>query len=88
MFIPRTYPWGQEEQVDWYEAWAEADGEPVKAYVFCLRSMASGGAFHRAYPSTPGSRSPWKRTSGMNRQRLLERGVRHKCPEPRQPNGE
>ena len=26
------------------------DGEAVKAYVFCLRSMASGGAFHRAYP--------------------------------------
>ena len=50
VFVPQTYRWGQEAQVDWYEAWAEIDGERVKAYVFCLRSMASGGAFHRAYP--------------------------------------
>jgi transposase len=50
LFIPQTYRWGQEGQVDWYEAWAEIDGEPVKAYLFCLRSMGSGGAFHRAYP--------------------------------------
>ena len=28
----------------------EFDGEPRKAYVFCLRSMASGRAFRRAYP--------------------------------------
>jgi transposase len=49
-FIPQSYPWGQEAQVDWYEAWAELDGERQKLYVFCMRSMASGGAFHRAYP--------------------------------------
>jgi hypothetical protein len=58
LFIPQTYPWGQEEQVDWYKAWAEVDGEPVKAYAFCLRSMASGETFHQAYPSTPASRPP------------------------------
>jgi transposase len=50
VFVPQTYHWGQEGQVDWYEAHAEIDGEPVKAYIFCMRSMASGGAFHRAYP--------------------------------------
>ena len=50
LFIPQTYRWGQQGQVDWYEAWAEIDDELVKAYVFCMRSMASGGAFHRAYP--------------------------------------
>jgi len=50
VFVPQTYRWGQEGQVDWYEAYAEVDGEQVKAYVFCLRSMASGRAFHRAYP--------------------------------------
>jgi transposase len=50
LYIPQTYRWGQEGQVDWYEAWAEIDGEAVKAYLFCLRSMGSGGAFHRAYP--------------------------------------
>jgi hypothetical protein len=36
--------------VDWYEGWVEFDGESRKVYVFCMRSMASGGAFHRAYP--------------------------------------
>lgn len=50
VFIPQTYRWGQEGQVDWYEASAEIDGEQEKIYVFCLRSMASGGAFHWAYP--------------------------------------
>ena len=49
-FVPQSYQWGDEAQVDWYEGWAEFDGEERKTYVFCLRSMASGGAFHRAYP--------------------------------------
>ena len=49
VFVPQTYHWGQEGQVDWYEAYAEIDGEQVKAYVFCLRSMASGAAFHCSY---------------------------------------
>lgn len=48
-FVPQSYPWGSEAQVDWYEAWADLDGERVKLQVFSLRSMASGGAFHRAY---------------------------------------
>jgi hypothetical protein len=50
VFVPQTYRWGQQGQVDWYEAWAEIDGEEQKVYLFCMRSMASGGAFHRAYP--------------------------------------
>jgi len=49
-FIPQSYVWGQEAQVDWYEAYADIGGEREKAYVFCMRSMGSGGAFHRAYP--------------------------------------
>jgi len=40
-FIPQSYRWGQEAQVDWYEAWAELGGERQKLYVFCMRSMAS-----------------------------------------------
>lgn len=48
-YVPQSYPWGQEAQVDWYEAVAELDGERATLYVFVLRSMASGGAFHRAY---------------------------------------
>ena len=49
-FIPQSYKFGEEAQVDWYEAYAELDGEREKLYLFCMRSMASGGAFHRAYP--------------------------------------
>jgi transposase len=48
-FVPQTYDWGQEAQVDWYEAFAEVMGERCKVYVFSMRSMAGGGAFHRAY---------------------------------------
>ena len=48
-FIPQSYVYGVEAQVDWYEAWAEMDGEVRKVYVFCMRAMASGGAFHRVY---------------------------------------
>lgn len=50
IYIAQSYEWGSEGQVDWYEGWAEFDGEPRRSYLFCLRSMASGGAFHRAYP--------------------------------------
>lgn len=49
-FIPQSYRFGEEAQVDWYEAHAELDGERQKLHLFCMRSMASGGAFHRAYP--------------------------------------
>ena len=49
-FVPQSYAWGQEAQIDWYEAVEELDGERQKLQVFCMRSMGSGGAFHRAYP--------------------------------------
>jgi transposase len=48
-YVPQAYEWGSEGQVDWYEAYAELDGERQKVQVFALRSMASGGAFHRSY---------------------------------------
>jgi transposase len=47
--VPQSYQLGQEGQVDWYEAWAELSGAPVRLQVFTMRSMASGAAFHRAY---------------------------------------
>jgi transposase len=50
VFVPQSYRWAEQAQVDWYEAQAEIDGEEQKVYVFCMRSMASGGAFHRVYP--------------------------------------
>jgi transposase len=49
-FVPQSYGWGEEAQVDWYEATAELGGERETVQVFAMRSMASGGAFHRAYP--------------------------------------
>lgn len=48
-FIPQSYAWGVEAQVDWYEAWVEVEGEREQVSIFCMRSMASGAAFHRAY---------------------------------------
>jgi transposase len=47
--VPQRYAPGQEAQVDWYEAWAELNGQLVLLQVFAMRSMASGAAFHRAY---------------------------------------
>ncbi|HEU5423483.1 MAG TPA: IS21 family transposase, partial [Nitrolancea sp.] len=48
--VPQEYAWGEEAQVDWYEAVAVVDGTPQTWQVFSMRSMASGAAFHRAYP--------------------------------------
>jgi transposase len=48
--IPQSYDWGSEGQVDWYEAVVELAGERQVAQVFVVRSMASGAAYHRAYP--------------------------------------
>jgi transposase len=49
VFVPQSYAWGAEGQVDWYEAWAILSGERIKLQVFEMRSMASGAAYHRAY---------------------------------------
>ena len=50
IFVPQSYQWGVEGQVDWYEARADlGEGEQVQQ-VFSMRSMASGGAFHVCYP--------------------------------------
>ena len=50
VFVPQSYSFGQEAQVDWYEAMAKLGGEAQKLYFFAMRSMASGDAFHCAYP--------------------------------------
>jgi transposase len=48
-FVPQSYVWAQEAQVDWYEAWVDLGDERTRVQVFAMRSMASGAAFHRAY---------------------------------------
>ena len=48
-FVPQSYPWGSEAQVDWYEAQADLRDGRQTLQVCVMRSMASGGAFHRAY---------------------------------------
>jgi len=48
-FVPQSYEWGGEAQIDWYEAAVDfEDGRQVTQF-FSMRSMASGGAFHTAY---------------------------------------
>jgi transposase len=49
VFVPQSYALGQEGQVDWFEAAARLDGQMCTLQFFAMRSMASGGAFHRAY---------------------------------------
>ena len=48
-FVPQSYPWGLEAQVDWYEAYADLSDQRTKLQVFAMRSMASGAAFHCAF---------------------------------------
>jgi transposase len=48
-FVPQSYSWAQEAQVDWYEAWVDLGDERTKIQIFAMRSMASGAAFHRGY---------------------------------------
>jgi transposase len=48
-FVPQSYDWGVEAQVDWYEAYADLSDERTKLQVFSMRSMASGAAFHCAF---------------------------------------
>lgn len=49
IYIPQSYVVGEEAQVDWYEAYAEMEEGREKVQIFTLRSMWSGGAYHRAY---------------------------------------
>jgi transposase len=49
VFVPQSYALGQEGQVDWFEAAARLGGELCTLQFFAMRSMGSGGAFHRAY---------------------------------------
>ena len=49
VYVPQSYELGEEGQVDWYEAWVEMEGERKAVQVFVMRSMGSGGAYHRAY---------------------------------------
>jgi len=48
-YIPQDYGWGEEAQVDWYEADVVLGGVRARVQVFTMRSMKSGGSFHRAY---------------------------------------
>jgi len=74
-FVPQSYDWGVEAQVDWYDAFADIAGERQKQYVFCMRSMASGAAFHRAFP-----RATQQSVFGSSRARL--RVFRRCIPHP------
>lgn len=49
VFVPQSYVPGQEAQVDWFEAQVKLGGEARTLQFFAMRSMSSGGGFHRAY---------------------------------------
>jgi len=49
VYVPQSYAPGQEAQVDWFEAQVKLGGEARMLQFFAMRSMSSGGAFHRAY---------------------------------------
>ena len=49
VMIPQVYGPAQEAQVDWFEADVRIRGFLIRIQLFCMRSMYSGGAFHRAY---------------------------------------
>ena len=49
VFVPQSYDWGQEGQVDWFEAMAKLEGKLASCRSSAMRSMASGDGFHRAY---------------------------------------
>jgi len=36
-FVPQSYAWGWEAQMDWYETYADLSGERQKLQVFSLR---------------------------------------------------
>ena len=50
VMVPQAYEWGVEAQVDWYEAMVMLDGTRQTVPLFAMRAMASGAAFHCAYP--------------------------------------
>jgi transposase len=49
VMVPQAYQMGVEAQVDFYEASVDLAGEREVLQIFCLRSMASGAAFHCAF---------------------------------------
>ena len=49
IYIAQTYAFGEEAQVDWYQARVNFAGDEQQVYIFCMRSMGRGAAFHRAY---------------------------------------
>jgi hypothetical protein len=55
-FIPQSYVWGREAQVDWYEAYADIGGEREKAYVFCMRRCHPDGRRRAGCKCWDGSR--------------------------------
>ena len=49
IFVPQTYAPAQEGQIDWFEGDVRLAGQLRRMQIFGMRSMYSGGAFHRAY---------------------------------------
>jgi hypothetical protein len=49
VFVPQSYQFGSEAQVDWYEIQAEFEGQPRKTYIKLMMLMErSGSSLSRA----------------------------------------
>ena len=65
VFVPQSYDWGQEGQVDWFEAMARLDGKLCKLQLFAMRSMARNGR-SIGPTATPRSKRCWRVMSTLS----------------------
>ena len=73
-FVPQSYAWGREGQVDWYEAWAEVGGEPEKLQVFSVvkrHFVCKRLTIGRGDENSNGT--PWSAKRTLNSDRLKSR---------------
>jgi hypothetical protein len=65
VFVPQNYDWGQEGQVDWFEAVAKLGGESCKLQFFAMQWHR--GAQPRTVPGRHGARTNLRPTRRTNR---------------------
>jgi hypothetical protein len=50
-FVPQSYGWAQEAQVDWYEAWVDFGDERTRVQVFAMRIDGQRGGVPSGLPA-------------------------------------
>src|SRR5512145_3350984 len=62
VFVPQSYQWGQEGQVDWYEAWSRSTAKSRRSTCFACGAWPAAVPFTERI-HTPASRRFWRRMS-------------------------